>query len=134
MIRPNLDYNNVIHSKNLIRSFKQNKIDLVFAEFGTTGADILGICKQIKIPLIVNFHGFDSSDKSILDLYRYKYIDMFQYASAIIAVSKEMVIDLKTIGCPEEKIHYITYGPADLFLKTNQFLKMIFTFCRKICR
>ena len=119
IFRKNLDYNNIIDSENLYKSFRKNKIDLVFAEYGPTGAEVLGICKKANIPLIVNFHGADASDRNITLPYGYKYREVFAYASAIIGVSKEMVKDLINLGCPEEKIHYITYGPSDIFLELN---------------
>lgn len=117
--RKNLDYLNIIQSKNLFRSLIHNKINLVLAEYGPTGAETLGICKKAKIPLIVNFHGADASEFNILQQYKYKYIEMFNYVSAVIAVSIDMKNTLIKLGCPEHKIHYITYGPSDKYLDVN---------------
>jgi len=102
--------------KALINSFKKHKIDIVYAEYGTTGATITSICKYLNLPLIVNFHGFDASKTEVLYNYRILYKRMFEYASKVIAVSKSMYNRLSEMGCPTDKLEYITYGPEDVFL------------------
>lgn len=109
----------LLNTKTLIRSLKENKIDLVYAEFGITGAEAIGICKEAKIPLIVNFHGADSSVKSILKDYTYKYQELFQFAKKIIAVSEDMRNRLIEMGCPEEKVIYIANAASSTFLEVK---------------
>lgn len=101
--------------RGLMRSFKKNKIDIVYAEYGTTGVAVLNICKSMSIPLVVNFHGYDISIDKIIEEYKEAYQSLFQYASAIIAVSKKMIDDLVALGCPREKIHYTPCAPNDVF-------------------
>jgi colanic acid/amylovoran biosynthesis glycosyltransferase len=43
----------------LIKSFQENKINGVLAEYSPTGVAALPICKQLKLPLFVHFHGYD---------------------------------------------------------------------------
>jgi len=78
--------------------------DVVFAQFGTTGANILNVCKLLKLPLIVHFHGFDISVRTLIENYRQKYLEMFKYADFVIAVSKYMQNSLINLRCPPEKI------------------------------
>jgi len=78
--------------------------DVVFAQFGTNGADMLNICKYLKLPLIVHFHGFDISVRAIVESYKLKYSEMFKYADFVIAVSKHMQNVLINLGCPSEKV------------------------------
>ena len=52
----------------LITSFKKNKINLVFAEYGGTGEKIIPVCRELNLPLIVHFHGFDASRKDQLEI------------------------------------------------------------------
>lgn len=104
------------HDKYLFkRRLKRDKPDVLLAEYGTTGAEIYSICKSLKIPLVVHFHGFDASQKSTIDKYKIAYQEMFDYSSSIIAVSQEMKKDLIELSCPEEKIQLATYGPDDCF-------------------
>ncbi|GBU20889.1 hypothetical protein R80B4_00776 [Fibrobacteres bacterium R8-0-B4] len=78
--------------------------DVVFAQFGMNGANILNICKQLRLPLIVHFHGFDISVRAVIEEYKQKYLEMFKYADFIIAVSKYMKNALINLGCPSEKV------------------------------
>ena len=107
----------------LITSFKKNKIDLVFAEYGGTGEKMVPVCKKLNLPLIVHFHGFDASRKSELKIHE-NYKAVFEYATFIVCVSKKMEQDLLKMGCPPKKLIYNVYGPNDEFLKVKpRFLK-----------
>lgn len=108
-----------LREKALIKSFKDNNIEIVFAEYGPTGVAIMDICKQLNLPLIVNFHGYDASMLKILDLYKERYLKMFEYAYRIIGVSKTMIEKLRELGCPNEKLVYIPYGPDNGFLELS---------------
>jgi len=100
----------------LITSFKKNKIDLVFAEYGGTGERILSVCQKLNLPLIVHFHGFDASRKSVIKE-NDNYKRVFETAKFIIVVSKKMYQDLLIMGCPESKLIYNVYGPNENFLE-----------------
>ncbi|SFN33094.1 glycosyltransferase [Salegentibacter flavus] len=100
----------------VITSFKNNKIDLVFAEYGTTGQALLPVCKELQIPLIVHFHGFDASRKEVLKANN-NYCELFEYASYVLVVSNNMYSDLLKMGCPESKLIYNVYGPREDFLE-----------------
>jgi colanic acid/amylovoran biosynthesis glycosyltransferase len=118
------------HEKCLIDSFKKNNIQLVLAEYGPSGAEVLNVCKALNIPLIVHFHGFDASEHKILSNYRSKYIGLFQYANHVISVSSKMTQDLIHLGCPESKIIYNVYGPNSIYFDIerkspkNQFISV----------
>jgi glycosyltransferase involved in cell wall biosynthesis len=96
-------------------SFISEKIDIVFVQFGTNGAGVLHICKQLKLPLIVHFHGFDASVYDILAAYKEVYRAMFDYAEYIIVVSKAMKERLITIGADPEKIILNPCAPNDTY-------------------
>ncbi len=98
-------------SRNLERYFIRNKIDLVFAEYGTTGAAVLPVCKKLKLPLIVHFHGYDAYKKEVLETYDSGYKAMFEYASYIVVVSCKMKSKLLELGAPAIKIKHIVYEP-----------------------
>lgn len=99
------------------RSLVQEKPDVVLAEYGVTGAEILDIVKALQLPLVVHFHGYDASEKATLQKYQTKYLEMFAYAKKIVGVSIQMCNKLKELGCPPEKIIYSCYGPNDAFLQ-----------------
>lgn len=98
------------------RYIKENKIDLVFAEYGTSGSFITPICKSLKISLIVHFHGFDASKYSVLQEFKNGYQTMFRYAASIIAVSNTMKQALINLGCEPSKITVSVCGPHQEYL------------------
>ncbi|MEO2064648.1 MAG: glycosyltransferase family 4 protein [Christiangramia sp.] len=102
----------------LITSFKKNKIDLVFAEYGGTGEKIVSVCKKLNLPLIVHFHGSDASKYDILEA-NDNYSQVFDYACFVIAVSQKMYNDILAMGCPKEKLVYNVYGPRKEFQHLN---------------
>jgi glycosyltransferase involved in cell wall biosynthesis len=60
--------------------------------------------------LIVHFHGVDAYSKDILQRLGEKYKEMFDYAAAIIVVSKDMEKKLIELGAPAQKIFVNVYG------------------------
>jgi glycosyltransferase involved in cell wall biosynthesis len=102
---------------SIINSFKKHRIDKVYAEYGPTGVQIMPICKKMNLPLIVNFHGVDASEKSILDNYKEKYKELFDYAEHIVVVSKLMREKLISLGAKPEIITYTPCAPNDDFFK-----------------
>jgi colanic acid/amylovoran biosynthesis glycosyltransferase len=90
--------------------FKKNKIQVVLAENGITGFQVLKACKELKLPLVVHFHGFDAYSNVVLEQHKENYKKMFAYASAIIAVSRHMTEQLIKLGAPAEKVFYNAYG------------------------
>jgi colanic acid/amylovoran biosynthesis glycosyltransferase len=105
--------------KSLIKSFKKNNIQIVLAEFGPTACEVLRVCSDLKIPLIAHFHGFDASRDDAINNYSQKYKLLFKYASKIIAVSDEMIIDLLNLGAKAERIFKLPYAPNQIFLNSN---------------
>lgn len=98
-------------SKSALANYlKQNKIDIVLAEYGMVGAMIAPACKMAGVPLVIHFHGADAHHKPTVNKYRELYPAAFEYASAIVAVSNDMVEALKQLGAPISKIHLNPYG------------------------
>lgn len=102
----------------LITSLKKNKIDLIFAEYGTAGLKMLPVCKELDLPLIVHFHGFDASRRDLVNNTSI-YQKLFADASYVIVVSRKMEKDLLRFGCPREKLIYNVYGPRQEFLNVT---------------
>ena len=98
------------------RYIKEHHIDVVMAEYGTAGSFITPICKNLDIPLLVHFHGFDASRKDTLNNFKKGYELMFSYATKIIVVSNAMKQALVGQGCPEKKLVLNTCGPHPDYL------------------
>ena len=104
------------------RSLLENKIDVILVEYGTLAYSMLPLFKIIDIPFIVHFHGYDASVNTIIESCK-NYKEVFQKASAIISVSKQMESNLLGLGCPKEKLYYNPYGPNDCFLEVESTCK-----------
>ncbi|TPV33861.1 glycosyltransferase [Paucihalobacter ruber] len=107
-----------VKSQSLKTSFKKHKIDVVLAHYGPTGESVVDVCSALKIPLVVHFHGYDAAIQSVISKNN-NYTKVFEYATAVIAVSKLMTSLLISLGCPEEKIIYNPCAPSDAFLHIN---------------
>jgi hypothetical protein len=92
------------------RLLQDQSFDLIHAQFGGNAIRILPLAKQMNIPLIVSFHGFDASRKLSSQSYRNGLKEVFDYASAIIVCNPGMGDALplsedhkrKCIGCLTE--------------------------------
>ncbi len=93
-----------------LKVFRERRIEAVMAEYGETGVLVMDAVERAGIPLIVHFHGYDASVKSVLVEHCETYPRMFRIASAIIAVSRAMQRKLIELGAPEEKVHYNPCG------------------------
>lgn len=102
----------------LMQSFQDNKIDVVFAEYGGTGETVAELCESLGIPLIVHFHGFDAHHRNQIIAYQ-SFKNSFRYAKYIVAVSGKMKDALIKLGCPPDKIVYTVCGPRKDFFEIN---------------
>jgi colanic acid/amylovoran biosynthesis glycosyltransferase len=99
-----------VRTNALVNYFTANKIDVVFAEYGMVGASVTEACQLANIPLIIHFHGADVYYHKNITEYAELYQDAFKYADAFIAVSADMVEELKKLGAPADKIHNASCG------------------------
>jgi len=95
---------------SLLHFLRSHQIKVVLAEYGDTGVAVLSACQELRLPLVVHFHGADAYLHEFLHRYRDAYKSMFGYASAVVAVSRHMAKQLVQIGAPEEKVIYNPYG------------------------
>jgi len=99
----------------LMWSFKRHKIDRVLVEYGNHAHNLLPLLKELEIPFVVHFHGYDASVTSVVENCN-NYKDVFILASKVIVVSNAMKEKIENMGCTKKKIVLATYGPSDLFL------------------
>jgi len=94
----------------LAKYLTENKIDVVFAEYGMVGASITEACQMAGVPLVIHYHGADVHHTETIKRYINLYRKAFAYASALIAVSGDMVNALVDMGAPREKITNASCG------------------------
>ena len=105
-----LGRNNFFGNFGVKKYLKDNKIEVVLANYGMPGAHMTQVCKDLNIPLLVIFHGHDATDVKLLQEYKESYKKMFEYATYTIAVSEEMKKRLLAVGAIPEKLKLIPYG------------------------
>jgi glycosyltransferase involved in cell wall biosynthesis len=103
-------------SPYLLKKLKNINPSLIHAHFGGNGAMILSLSKQLRVPLVVTFHGFDITNNDNFfknsfsgRLYLRKRDELKRDAKLFIAVSEFIKERLLDSGFPNEKIkvHYI---------------------------
>ena len=67
-----------------VTAFRRHRVAAVLAEYGTTGVLTVEACRQLNIPLIVYFFGYDASVRSVLQEHAQSYPSMFRQAAAVI--------------------------------------------------
>jgi colanic acid/amylovoran biosynthesis glycosyltransferase len=110
---------NPVRKSSLRQFFKKNNIGVILAEYGLTGVAILNSCRELHMPLVVHFHGADAYVTELTNRLGDRYKGMFEYAGAIISVSRHMTQQLVKLGAPSEKIYHNPYGvELDKFQRT----------------
>lgn len=99
-----------LRERSLARFLRQNRIDVVLAEYGPTGVTVRHACAAAKIPMVVHFHGYDAYHRATLDQYLSQYRRMFDQAASIVVVSRHMRDQLIGLGAPPEKVEFNPYG------------------------
>ena len=102
--------NNLFGEFGIHRYLVEKKIDVVLANYGLTAAHMVPICAKASVPLVVIFHGHDATDRKLVREYRKLYLDLFTYASAIVAVSKDIGNRLVEMGADESKVYVVPCG------------------------
>ena len=107
--------------ENSIASYLQaRQVRLVLAQFGPVGVQMLPITRDLGIPLIVCFHGYDVFHKEALRLHAGDYPALFREAAKLVAVSERMIARLEVMGAPREKlVHLPAFVNLGLFPYTD---------------
>jgi colanic acid/amylovoran biosynthesis glycosyltransferase len=103
-----LDRDINFYKRNSFAKFlTNNDIKLVLAEFGTVGVEIFELCKAANVPMVVIFYGYDAHHIQFSPKTDIRYLGLFEYASSIICVSKDILNTLEKYGAPSHKLIYL---------------------------
>lgn len=94
----------------LARYLRRSGFDVVLAEYGPTGVEMMGPCRRAGVPLVVHFHGYDAYERRVLEVHGEAYRELFRQAAAVVAVSRDMARQLEELGAPPEKVVLRPYG------------------------
>ncbi|MBN1874743.1 MAG: glycosyltransferase [Anaerolineae bacterium] len=83
----------------------KEQVQLFHAHFGPSAVTFLPLCRQLNLPLIVAFYGYDVTSLPLQDAdYRKNLQDVLAYTSFSLAMSHDMRERLIELGCPEHKV------------------------------
>lgn len=95
---------------------KEKKIDVVLAAFGPNGINALPICKKLKLPLYVQFLGYDASALIRNKWYQKKILEVLEYSTAAVVLYGGMEKPFVELGAEPQKFYTINVGvPIEQF-------------------
>lgn len=83
---------------------KENNVKLLHAHFGTEGYRYLKLKKNLNLPMITTFYGFDVCMIPKIPSWKKRYVQLFQEGDLFLAEGNNMKKELIKLGCPENKI------------------------------
>jgi colanic acid/amylovoran biosynthesis glycosyltransferase len=95
------------HRESIAGYLQARRVRLILAHFGPVGARLHPIARDLGIPLIVWFHGYDVFHDDTVRQWLADYRDLFDQADRIVAVSDVMVRRLEALGAPPEKLVHL---------------------------
>ncbi len=111
---------------NILKTLNNLDVQICHFHFGTDCGIFYPLLKQIKIPAVVSFYGYDcSSFPDYFNGYGKTYLvkRVFNDITQVLAMSPDMKKDLMNAGCPEEKIIVHYYGTdCNRFLQRRTYL------------
>jgi colanic acid/amylovoran biosynthesis glycosyltransferase len=89
--------------------------DVVHAHFGSMGALVYPVARDLKVPLVVSFHGVDAFSYPLREPFKSAYPEMMSHADAMTVVSQVMQEHLISLGADKFRVHVIRVGkrPSD---------------------
>jgi len=109
-IRPKQTANWNIYRSRLRRTLSRIDPQVIHAHFGDMGVLIEPVARELNIPLVVTFHGYDISILPETNFWAEKYKELFKTASAIIGVSNYICQKLEHRGADSKKTFMIHNG------------------------
>lgn len=103
----------VKNQRQIKRILIEQQVDLIHAQYGTFGADIMGTAQKLRIPLITHFRGQDAYQLPRNFFIRLSYRWLFSKAKKMLTVSEHMKQHLIDLGCLPQKIE-VYYGGIQL--------------------
>jgi len=92
------------HDLYLADLFEESGCSIVHAHFGINGARAVCAKKQLGIPLVTSFYGYDISGRAFLHEHKRDYAKLFGDGDLFLALGPLMEERLINAGCPPHKI------------------------------
>lgn len=105
-----------------VRAFYKQELrrirpEVVIAQFGPSATLVMDACRDLHIPLVTIFHGYDVSQKDVVEEHASAYQQLFSEGAAFVGVSRSIRENLLALGAPSERTFVSPCG-ADCSLFT----------------
>tara|TARA_R110002096_G_scaffold203718_9_gene389054 strand:- start:397 stop:1518 length:1122 start_codon:yes stop_codon:yes gene_type:complete len=88
----------------ILREIDRAEAQLLHIYFGHIGVQLLPVLRRLEIPAVVSFHGADAGVDAKKAWHQDSLEEVFQRSKRILVRSRSLGEELKSIGCPAEKI------------------------------
>lgn len=88
----------------ILREIERSNAQLLHIYFGHIGVHLLPVLRKLEIPAVVSFHGADAGVDSSRPLHQDGLEEVFHRSSRILVRSHSLGNELKTMGCPPDKL------------------------------
>lgn len=91
-------------------ALRRSRANVVLAEFGPVGVQAMDACRAAGVPLVVHFHGYDASARTVVTRHSRSYRRLFAEAAALVVPSQALRLRLLSLGAPPGKTHASANG------------------------
>ena len=106
-----------IYARRLTSAIRAAPPDVILANYGPGGVRMTPVARELGVPLITSFHGFDASRNLRHPDWCERYRVMFRQAAAVTGPSEYVRRRLIEAGAAPERTHVLHYGiPTDRIL------------------
>jgi len=116
---PNEEIYHDLYHAQLYMALQALAPDILHAQFGPSGVLVAPVAKQLNIPLVVTFHGYDFSVLMKQPYWYQQYQRLFEQSSLLIGVSNYVCKKLEQAGADPKKLLKI-YNAIDVEKFTTQ--------------
>lgn len=99
-----------LHRDRIRHHIQDFRPDVIFAHYGQSGVLLAPLAQEIRIPLMVSFHGVDASRLARDPIWKRRYRTMFESVAIATGPSEYVRNKLVDLGCPEDRAHILHNG------------------------
>lgn len=99
-----------VYQQKLKKQFLNKKPDVLHAHFGPMGVLLAPVAKELDIPLVVTFYGYDISEIVRQNYWQKAYRELADVASCVTVLSEEMKGRALEVGFTEDQVKVVHLG------------------------
>lgn len=89
--------------RRIVQLLRENRVEVMLAEYGVTATELLPCCKELGIPLVTHFHGFDVFDRELVGRMS-GYRELLAQGAGAVVVSGPMKERILEVGAQRDRL------------------------------